>query len=313
MRKRNKINRKGRFNYLLLPLLLSLLACSALFLLGSKKMEAVEESHPVVPAVTVSIPIPDHVRFCGNKIALDRSDLRERFDREITSLVYSHTTTLLSLKRANRFFPVIEPLLKKNGIPDDFKYLCVVESSLDTRALSPSKAAGLWQFLDETGKRYGLEVTSEVDERYHVEKATEAACRYFREAYQKYGDWANVVISYNAGMGRISSFRRDQLSDSAFDLHLTTETSRYLFRILAIREFFENPQKYGYAVKKEHLYPVIPVHYVEVTESIDNLAVFAKENKINYMQLKDNNVWLRDTKLTVGKGKTYRIAIPEKN
>jgi hypothetical protein len=283
-----------------------------LFLLGSKTAETEESKQPLVASVTVSLPIPDQVKFCGKNIALDRSDLRERFDRELTGLVYSHTTTLLSLKRANRFFPIIEPILKKNGIPDDFKYLCVVESSLDTRALSPSKAAGLWQFLEETGKGYGLEITPEVDERYHVEKATEAACKFFNEAYQKYNDWANVVISYNAGMARISSFRRDQLTDSAFDLHMTTETSRYLFRILALKEFFENQQKYGFVIKKEHLYPAIPVHYVDVTTTIDNLALFAKENKISYMQLKDNNVWLRDTKLTV-KGKTYRIAIPEKN
>jgi hypothetical protein len=215
------------------------------------------------------------------------------------------------LKRANRYFPVIEPILKKKNIPDDFKYLCVIESNLDTRALSPAKAAGLWQFIEETGKIYGLEITSEVDERYHVEKSTEAACKYFTEAYQRYGDWAKVVVSYNAGMARISSFLKDQLADSAFDLHMTTETSRYLFRIMAVKELFENQSKYGYAVRKEHLYPVIPVHYVEVSAPIANLAVFAKENKINYMQLKEHNVWLRDTKLSNTKGKTYRIAIPD--
>ena len=259
-----------------------------------------------------SVPLPDKVEFCGEKISLDRFDLRERFDREINTFTYLHATTLLYLKRANRYFPVLEPLLKKNGIPDDFKYLCLIESNLDIRALSTASAAGFWQFLESTGKEYGLEINSEVDERYHIEKATEAACRYFKTAYAKYGNWADAAISYNAGMGKISSALSSQQVNSTLDLLLVQETSRYLFRILAIKQVFENPYSYGYVLKKEDLYPPIPVNRIAVTETIDNLALSAKEYKLNFMLLKEFNPWLRNDKLTVRQGKTYEIAIPEK-
>jgi hypothetical protein len=190
--------------------------------------------------------------------------------------------------------------------------LCVIESGLDIRALSPAKAAGLWQFLNVTGKQYGLEITDEVDERYHVEKATEAACHYFKAAYAIYGNWVDVAASYNAGMGRISSEKNKQMVDSALDLLLVSETSRYVFRILAMKTIFENPAMYGFILKKENLYPPIAIHYVEVDTEIEDLMLFAKENGINYMQLKEFNVWLRDRKLKNPKGKSYLIAIPEK-
>jgi hypothetical protein len=287
------------------------IVCS-LVLISSKESCSSETQHPLVSPVAVSVALPESVEFCGNRLSLDRLDLRERFDREINSLTYLHSTTLLYIKRANRFFPVIEPILKRNDIPDDFKYLCVIESGLDTRALSPAKAAGLWQFIDSTGKIYGLEITSEVDERYHVEKATEAACLYFKAAYANYGNWLDVAASYNAGMGRISSEKKKQLVDSALDLLLVSETSRYVFRILAMKAIFKNPSLYGFILKKENLYPPVAVHYLEVKSNIEDLALFAKENEINYMQLKEFNVWLRDTKLSVSKGKSYQIAIPQK-
>ncbi|MDR0506696.1 MAG: transglycosylase SLT domain-containing protein [Dysgonamonadaceae bacterium] len=270
------------------------------------------ESPSFLSMIVSSAPVPDFVEFCGERIPLGRMDMRERFDRELNSLIYLHSNILLYFKRANRFFPVIDPILKKNDIPLDFKYLCVIESNLDTRAFSPAKAAGLWQFMDSTAKNYGLEITDEIDERYHIEKATEAACQYFKSAYQRYGKWTDVAASYNAGMGRISSAMQEQSVDSAFDLLLASETSRYVFRIMALKEIFENPEKYGIILKKENLYPLIPVHYIEVTSDIDNLASFAKENGINYMQLKEFNVWLRRPVLKVAKGKSYRIAIPEK-
>jgi hypothetical protein len=300
-----------KYNFLFVVLGIALLiGCS--FLLAGSKAGRIHEVQPLVSPATTSVPLPDEVEFCGNRLTLDRIDLRERFDREINVQTYLHSTTLLYIKRANRFFPLIEPVLKKNNIPDDFKYLCIAESGLDTRALSPAKAAGLWQFMEATGKRYGLEITGEVDERYHIEKATEAACRYFSEAYANYGNWVDVAASYNAGMGRISSEKKKQLVDSALDLLLVSETSRYVFRILAIKTIFENPSLYGFILKKENLYPPISVHYMEVNSEIEDLALFARENGINYMQLKDFNIWLRDTKLTVSKEKSYRIAIPEK-
>ncbi|MCC8145589.1 MAG: lytic transglycosylase domain-containing protein [Bacteroidales bacterium] len=301
-------------NYILIFLLLVIVVLLSFLLAGSKDPGSVVEQRPFVSSMTVSVPVPDHVEFCGNRISLERLDMRERYDREINSFTYFHSTTLLYLKRANRFFPIIEPILKKNGIPDDFKYLCVIESGLDTRALSPAKAAGIWQFMEATGKSYGLEIRDGIDERYHVAKATEAACRYFREAYERYGDWVNVAASYNAGMGRISSQLERQYVDSAFDLLLVSETSRYVFRIMAAKQIFMNPQRYGFVLKKENLYPMVEVDYVEVSSDIPDLAAFAKQYGINYMILKDYNVWLRDTKLTMQKNsvKTYRIAIPKK-
>jgi hypothetical protein len=285
-----------------------------LFLTGSKAPEDVSEQRNSFPNQTISVPIPASVNFCDLNIYLDRLDMRERFDREINSFTYFHSSTLMYIKKANRYFPIIEPILQKNNIPNDFKYLCAIESGLDTRALSSAKAAGLWQFMEGTGREFGLEIRDEVDERYHIEKATEAACRYLRDAYYRYGDWVNVAASYNAGIARISSEMQKQQVENAFDLLLVSETSRYVFRLLAIKEIFQNPQKYGFFLKKENLYPAVGVDYVEVSSGIFSLASFAKQYGINYMILKEYNVWLRDTKITIPRdGKTYWIAIPRQN
>jgi len=259
-----------------------------------------------------SIPVPDYVEFCGKKISLDRYDMYERYDREINSFAYLHSTTMLLMKRANRYFPVIEPILKKNNIPDDFKYLAVIESNLSPRAISTAKAAGLWQFMADTGKRYGLEINNQVDERYHIEKSTEAACQYLNEAYRKYRDWASVAASYNGGMGRISTELSSQIADNSFDLLLVEETSRYVFRIMAAKEIFENPRKYGFILNREDLYPVIRTKKVQVSEDIPDLAVFAQGHNISYFHLKDFNIWLREKSLTISpkNPKTYTIEIP---
>jgi len=270
-----------------------------------------------LPAVSYvySAPVPEYVEFCGKKISLDRYDMYERFDREINAFSYMHSTTMLLIKRANRYFPVIEPILKKNNIPDDFKYLAVIESNLNTRALSPAKAAGLWQFMPETAKKYGLEVDDQVDERYHIEKATEAACKYLNEAYSRYEDWVSAAASYNGGMGRISSELNNQMVNNSFDLLLVEETSRYVFRIMAAKEIFKNAEKYGFMLKKEELYPVVRTKKVQVSNSISNLVEFAKENNITYFQLKEFNVWLRDRSLIISpkNPKTYTIDIPVAN
>ncbi|MDL2242078.1 lytic transglycosylase domain-containing protein [Bacteroidales bacterium OttesenSCG-928-L03] len=269
------------------------------------------DEHPFVDFITSSVPVPSQVELCGEEISLERWDMRERYDREINSFVYFHSTTLLYFKRANRYFPIIEPILAKNGIPDDLKYLCVIESNLDQRALSPAKAAGLWQFMETTGKGYGLEISSQVDERYYIEKATEAACKYFKEAYGRYGNWVNVAASYNAGMGRISGNMKTQYVDSAFDMLLVSETSRYVFRIMAIKAIFSQPHKYGFHLRKENLYPLIPVKQHEIDTTIPDLALFAKEQGLDYLQLKEFNPWLRSNDLTVAKGKSYRIDLPD--
>ena len=307
-------------NYLLLFLAAGFLLLLSFLLISSNTKEALLEkkveslSRKIVTlSQTNSVPIPDYVDFCGEKIMLDRLDLRERFDREINAFTYLHSTTLLYLKRANRYFPVIEPLLKKNGIPDDFKYLCLIESNLDTRALSSVKAAGLWQFMESTGKDYGLEINSEVDERYNIEKATNAACQYFKDAYAKCGSWVNVAAAYNAGMAKITSALSNQQVNSALDLLLVPETFRYVFRIVAIKQLFENPYLYGFVLTKEDLYQQVPCQPVTVTETIDNIASFSQQYGLNYMLLKEFNPWLRDKKLTVKPGKTYQIIIPEKD
>jgi hypothetical protein len=278
-----------------------------------------EQKERLSSAITCSIELPDEISFAGETVSLDRYDLRERYDREINSFTYFHSTTLLLIKRANRYFPIIEPILKKNGIPDDFKYLAVIESSLNPRAYSPAKASGLWQFMTETGKRYGLEVSSEVDERYSVEKSTEAACKYLKAAYSRYKNWTNAALSYNAGMGRINDELEKQQSENGLDLWLVEETSRYYFRMVAAKDIFESPFRYGFLLREHQLYKPMEFKKVEVNNNIDDLAAFAKEQGITYAQLKEFNSWLRDRKLTLTssakKGtspapKSYTILIP---
>ena len=208
-----------------------------------------------MPYCVTSPTVPAQVTFDGETIDLRRYDRRERMDREILAFTYMHSTTMLLIKRANRYFPIIEPILKANGIPDDFKYLMVIESNLNSIARSPAGAAGLWQFMPTTGREFGLEVNENVDERYHIEKATVAACKYFKQAYAKYGDWIAVSAAYNAGQARISSQLEKQLASHAMDLWLVEETSRYMFRLLAAKEIFSNPQRYGFLLKKRTSLP----------------------------------------------------------
>lgn len=303
----------------LMPVIL--LGLMGVFLLSTKNNQSIINSNndgepvriPYVLSMTKSVEVPDAVEFAGEKIDLTRYDMHERYDREINGFTYLHSTTMLLIKRANRFFPVIEPILKKNGIPDDFKYLCVIESNLDPRIVSSAGAAGLWQFMKNTAPSYGLEVSAEVDERYSVEKATEAACRYFKEAYAKYGSWSSVALSYNAGQGRISGELQKQQADDGLDLWLVEETSRYYYRMLAIKQVFENPYRYGFVITADQLYKPLKFREVIVTESVSDLAAFAKEQGVNYAQLKDCNVWLRDRKLTISakSQKSYTILIPD--
>jgi hypothetical protein len=232
-------------------------------------------------------------------------------DRELSSLTYFHSSTLLLIKRANRYFPVIEPILRANGVPDDFKYLAAIESNLDPRAVSPARAVGIWQFLESTGKQYGLRVTASVDERRNVAKSTEAACKYLKEAYEKYGDWLTVASSYNAGMGRISGQIDKQCETSVLDLYLTEETTRYPYRIFAIKQIFEHPYKYGFILKAENLYRPIHCREMTVEEDLPDLIGFARQHDITYRDLLDFNPWLKDQKLLTGGGQ-YTIRIPDK-
>ena len=279
-------------------------------LVGSTCLSEQHSVQSEVPYCVTPPTVPEQAIFDGDTIDLRRYDRRERMDREMMSFTYMHSTTMLLIKRANRYFPIIEPILKANGIPDDFKYLMVIESNLNNIARSPAGAAGLWQFMPATGREFGLEVNENVDERYHIEKATVAACKYFKQAYAKYGDWMAVSAAYNAGQGRISSQLDQQLASHAMDLWLVEETSRYMFRLLAVKEIFKNPQRYGFLLKKEHLYPPIPYKEITVTTPIANLSDFAKQQGITYAQLRDANPWLREQTLKNRTGKTYVLQIP---
>lgn len=280
--------------------------------LSNNDTEKVEQQRPLVLSMTASVDIPDEMTFAGEKIVFDRYDFRERMDRELNSFTYFHSTTLLLFKRANRIFPIIEPILKQQGVPDDIKYIAVIESSLDHRAISPARAVGLWQFMSSTAPGFGLEVSSEVDERYHIEKSTAAACRYLKDAYRKYGSWSAAALSYNGGQGRITNELRNQQTNNALDLWLVEETTRYYYRMLAIKTVFENPSQFGFVMRGDQLYKPMDFKEVKVSSSIPSLVTFAKQHGITYAQLKDFNSWLRDTKLTNRSGKTYTILIPTK-
>ncbi|MBO4499506.1 MAG: lytic transglycosylase domain-containing protein [Bacteroidaceae bacterium] len=256
--------------------------------------------------------VPDYIVFAGETIRFDRADLRERLDRELIAFTYSHTNSILMLKRANRIFPQVEPILKACGIPDDLKYLMAIESNLDPLAVSSAGAAGLWQFTQSTGKLYGLEINSNVDERYNTEKATIAACNYLKSSLSKYGDWLTVAASYNAGQGAISTRLNNQRQTKATDLVLAAETSRYMFRILVAKMMFENPQLFGFRLKSEELYPYIPAkETVSVTETISDLVQFAEDHGVSYAQLREANPWLRELTLKDSSHKEYFIDIPD--
>lgn len=252
---------------------------------------------------------PAIIDFAGEKTPLNVSDVKERLDRELLVNANLDASTLLIIKRANRAFPVIEPILKQYGVPDDFKYLAVIESGL-VNVVSPAGARGVWQFMPDTGKQYGLEVNDLVDERYHLAKSTEAACKYLLAAKNKFGSWTLAAASYNAGLGGVNKQLTFQGVESYYDLLLADETSRYVFRILALKEIMQHPAQYGFNVTPTELYSVIPTKKVEVTASQPDLSVFAKAQGINYKILKIHNPWLRDRKLDVAAGKQYEIEVP---
>lgn len=256
--------------------------------------------------------VPDYVVFAGQTIKFDRVDLRERMDRELIAFTYSHNMSTLMIKRANRYFPQVEPILKRMGVPDDLKYLMVIESNLDPQAASSAGAAGLWQFIQSTGRSYGLEVNANIDERYHTVKATEAACRFLKEAYEKYGNWMTVAASYNGGQQGMDRRILDQHQTDAMDMWLVNETSRYMFRLLAVKMMFENPSLFGFSFKREDLYPYIPIkEQVKITDPVEDLVSFAEDHGISYADLKRANLWLRETKLNNKSHRTYYIDIPD--
>lgn len=261
--------------------------------------------------VGINSNFPKEIDFAGEKTPLQIYDVRERMDRELLINENLHSSTILIIKRANKFFPIIEPILAKYNVPDDFKYLAVIESSL-LNAVSSAGARGVWQFMPETAREKGMEVSETVDERYHLEKSTEAACKYLLAAKEKFGSWTLAAASYNGGMAGITKQIEFQEVNNYYDLLLNEETSRYVFRILALKEIMKNPVLYGFNIQNEELYTNLPTRKIEVDSTISNLSTFAKAQGINYKILKYHNPWLRDKKLDNPTKKKYEIEIPTK-
>ena len=295
-------------------LIVALLLASSMTVQAQLKREYSKTSttSPVF-GTTASPDIPTSVTFAGEKVNFDRLDMVERLDRELTGIIYGQTTTELCFKRANRYFPALAKILKEQGVPLDFLYLAVTESSMDYNAYSSAKAAGMWQLLAGTGRDYGLEVGDEVDERYDPEQSTVAACKYLKAAYKKYGHWPTVAASYNAGMQKLTNELSKQKVDNSFDLYLVQETSRYVFRIIAYKLVMENPKRYGYRFSRKNLYQPVAYTTVDVTGPVASWIDWALAKGITYAQLREANPWIRSTKLTNASGKTYKVRIPKQN
>lgn len=259
-----------------------------------------------------ALELPSQLTFAGEQVPLENFDVRESLDKELLINTYWQSQTVLFIKKANRYFPIIEPILKKNGIPDDFKYIALIESGLDN-VTSPAGAKGYWQFLKGTGREYGLEINGEVDERYHLEKSTEAACKYFAKAYNKFQNWTIVAASYNMGRTNIIRQIDRQKSSNYYDLILGAETGRYVYRILAAKLILEQPEIYGFNIRKKDLYPQLPTYKIKIDSAVPDFADFAINHNVNYKILKYFNPWLRENYLTNAKGKKYYIRLPKKS
>lgn len=257
-----------------------------------------------------ALPIPDHAAFAGEAVPLHNPDIKERLDRELLVNTYWQSNALLLFKRANKYFPVIEPILAEEGIPDDFKYLAVIESGL-TQAVSPARATGFWQILKGTGREYGLEVNDNVDERYHIEKSTRVACEYLKKAKARFGTWTEAAAAYNAGPAGIGKRLDSQNVNSYYDLLLGAETGRYIFRILALKEIMTHPKEYGFNFRDQDLYSHIPTYKVGVDTAVTDFVKFAERFGINYKVLKIHNPWLREPHLNNKSRKQYYIDIPK--
>ncbi|MDA9073604.1 lytic transglycosylase domain-containing protein [bacterium] len=258
-----------------------------------------------------ALKIPDELTFAGEKVPTELYDIKERMDRELLVNTYWQSNGLLLIKRAHKYFPIIEPMLKKYGIPDDFKYLAVAESGLENNS-SSAGAAGFWHFLKSSAKEYGLEVNQNVDERYNLEKATKVAADYLKKSKKRFGTWTLAAAAYNAGNARIARNLKKQQVTDYYDLLLNSETSRYVLRIVALKEVLSYPKKYGFEFEKEDLYTSPTTRTVKVDTVITNIASFAKGFNTNYKELKLHNAWLRENKLNNKSRKLYKITIPIK-
>ncbi len=296
---------------IILPVIIILV--SGIFILlitGSSPTPGNERENGEKQTSFTAVKIPDSITFAGEPIPLSRFDVRESLDRELLVNSYFHSQTIRLLKLAPRYFSVIEPILKEKGMPDDLKYLAVAESGLNPRAISPAGAVGLWQFLQSTGREYGLTINSEIDERYHIEKSTVAACDYLMKSYRKFETWSMVAAAYNAGNNGVQRQITRQKNSSYFDLLFNDETARYFYRIVALKLILENPETYNFVIADDEKYPVIPTQDVVITGKVADFADFATQHGISYKLLKDFNPWLRENFLTNAGGKEYTVKIP---
>jgi membrane-bound lytic murein transglycosylase D len=296
-------------------LLLSTIIVLATF--GWKSREVLPAKEPAENTGTNSLmpiyrtpPIPETIEFVGMSVPVNRFEIRESLEREILVNAYFHSQTIRFIKLAPRFFSIIDPILLEEGVPADFRYLAVAESGLNPKAVSPAGATGFWQLMKPAAADYGLEVNTEVDERYHIEKSTRAACRYLKDSFLKYGDWALVAASYNAGRSSVDRQLARQKADNYFDLLMSEETERYVYRILAIKLIMEDPGKYGFQITEDEKYPLWNTKKVEIKGTVADFADYAASHGTTYKTLKYYNPWLRDNKLTNKTGKTYVVELP---
>jgi hypothetical protein len=308
------MNTKRYALYIGCPIAAVVLLCFLVFVASTPEKEVSQDDYKEVFSSHYQLyspPIPSEVAFAGEVVPIERYDVREALDRELLVNVYWQSNLLLYCKRAHRWFPVIEPILKANGVPEDFKYLALIESGL-MNVTSPAKASGFWQFMKETGIHFGLEINEDVDERYHLEKATEAACKYLKSSYKQHKSWVLAAAAYNMGDGGVKKNTAKQQNSSYWDLQLNEETARYVYRILAAKIIFSDPQQYGIRLRIIDLYQPIAPTTLQIDSTINDLVDFAIQQGITYKQLKDFNPWLRSGKLTNKEKKTYNILIPSR-
>lgn len=296
--------------------LIGVVALSGMFIYGTQQTESETgiDSNTQKSANDYNVyalDVPAKLDFAGERMPLSQPDIYERIDRELLVNTYWQSNGLLLIKRSKKFFPIIEPILKKHGIPDDFKYLAVIESGL-TQAISPAKATGFWQIMRNTGKELGLEINQNVDERYHIEKATEAACKYLKQSKERMGSWTLAAAAYNAGNYGIEKYLKEQKVDNYYDLLLGQETGRYVFRIVAIKHILQNTKLYGFNIEDKHLYKREKTNVVIVDTVVNSFPDFAKRFGITYKELKRHNPWLRERHLNNASRKPYEIKIPKK-
>jgi len=290
---------------------IGVIAITSLFIKGIDKAKSEPPKSTSDKYEIQALELPENLNLAGERVPTERQHIRERMDRELLVNTYWQSNGLLLLKRANKYFPILEPLLKEYGLPDDFKYLAVAESALIDETSSVG-AAGMWHFMKNTGKEYGLEINQNVDERYHIEKSTKVAAQYLIKAKERFGSWTLAAAAYNAGNYGVSRRLEAQGVTSYYDAFLPNETERYVLRIIALKEVLSNPRKYGFKFEEKDLYTMEKTRTIKVDSAITNIALFAKNFGLNYKELKLHNPWLRQNKLNNRSQKVYEIKIPIK-